>query len=84
MIVPQHVVEALVYSALFRADRKSIRTLSRLGLIDRAVIYAPEARWFLTRHYGSAQQRKEKARARQRENGITNRRYRPTSFRGKH
>ena len=65
--VPQHVVEALVYSALFRADRKSLRTLTHLGLIDRAVIYASEARWFLTRHYGTAQQRKEKAQARQRE-----------------
>jgi hypothetical protein len=33
----------------------------------RSVPYAPETRWFLTRHYGTAQQRKEKAQARQRE-----------------
>jgi hypothetical protein len=52
--VPQHVVEALVYSALFRPDRESLRTLTHLGLIDRAVIYASEVRWFLLG--GTAQQ----------------------------
>lgn len=65
--MPEHIVHALVYSALRRSDRNSLRPLTELGLAERALTYAPETRWFLTRHYGTAQQRKEKAQARQRE-----------------
>jgi hypothetical protein len=65
--LPQHLIEALVYSALFRGDRNSLSNLTRLGLAERALPHAPETRWFLTRHYGTAQERKEKAQARQRE-----------------
>jgi hypothetical protein len=59
--LPQHVIEALVYSALFRADRNSLRNLTHLGLTERALPDATKTHWFLTRHYGSAQQRKEKS-----------------------
>lgn len=38
-----------------------IRIICRL---ETALNFAPETRWFLPRHYGSAQQKKEKARAR--------------------
>jgi hypothetical protein len=65
--VSQHVLEALVYSALFRADQNTLRSLTQLGLVERALPYAPETRWFLTRHYGSSHQIKQKARARQQE-----------------
>jgi hypothetical protein len=65
--VSQQAIGALVYSALFRADRNFLRWLTELGLAERALTYAPETRWLLTRHYGTIQQRKEKARARQRE-----------------
>jgi hypothetical protein len=65
--VPMYAIEALVYSALFRADRTSLCCLTRLCLVERALWYAPETRWFLTRHYGTIQQIKEKAQARQRE-----------------
>jgi hypothetical protein len=65
--MPQHNTQALVYSALRRADSASLLRLTHLGLAERALPYAPETRWFLTRHYGSAQQKKEKALARQQE-----------------
>lgn len=65
--IPPHITEALVYSALRRADSASLLRLTHLGLAERALRYAPETRWFLTRHYGSAQQKKEKAQARQQE-----------------
>jgi hypothetical protein len=62
--MPEHIVEAVVYSALRRANLASLTLLTRLGLAESALPYAPETRWFLTRHYGTAQPRKEKAQAR--------------------
>jgi hypothetical protein len=59
--MPQHITQALVYSALRHADSASLLRLTHLGLAERALPYARETRWFLTRHYGSAQQKKEKA-----------------------
>jgi hypothetical protein len=54
--VPSHVDTPLVYSALLRSDRDSLRSLTRLGFAESALIVMPELRWFLTRHYGTIQQ----------------------------
>jgi hypothetical protein len=59
--LPQHVIEAVVYSALHRGDRNSLLHLTRLGLAERALPHAPKTRLFLTKHCGTAQQRKEKS-----------------------
>jgi hypothetical protein len=56
-----------VCSAIYREDRASLRSLTRMGLSERALLVMPEHHWFLIRHYGTAQQKKEKARARQKE-----------------
>jgi hypothetical protein len=65
--IPTHLIAPLVYSALRGDDRDSLRSLTRLGLAEKALLVMPEMRWFLIRHYGTVEQKVQKARARQQE-----------------